>query len=144
MILSINEIKELIPHREPFLFIDQCDILELGSKGIGHKKFLPSEFFFKGHFPNKPIVPGVILIEAMAQTAGVVVAAKFENKSDNSVLFMSVSMAKFRKPVFPEYEIFFNVECINRVKTVYKFKGEAFHQNIKVSEAQFSAMISHS
>ena len=79
MKISLEEIKLLIPHRDPFLFIDECDIIELGIKGIGYRKFLKQEYFFKGHFPNMPIVPGVILIEAMAQTAGVVVSKKYEH-----------------------------------------------------------------
>ena len=143
MIIYIEEIKKLIPHRDPFLFIEKCEITEIAKSGIGYKVFLPTEYFFKGHFPNKPIVPGVVLIEALAQTAGVVVAKKFENSKDRSVLFMSVSKAKFRKPVIPNDNISFNVNCLNQVKQVYKFKGEAFKNNIKVCEAEFSAMINN-
>ena len=99
------------------------------------------EFFFKGHFPKQPIVPGVILIEALAQTAGVVVSKSFENKKDKSVLFMSVSDAKFRKPVLPRDEISFEVELLNNVKSVYKFFGLAKNNLTKVCEAKFSAMI---
>ena len=87
---------ELIPHRKPFLFIDKCEIIKFGEEGIGNRIFLEDEYFFKGHFPNMPIVPGVILIESMAQTAGIVVSKKYENYIDKSVLFMSVSKAKFR------------------------------------------------
>ena len=76
-------------------------------------QFLPSEYFFSGHFPNKPIVPGVILIEALAQTAGVVVAREFEKRQEKSVLFMSISKAKFRKPVLPNDEIVFEVKMMN-------------------------------
>ena len=101
MILLIDEIKKLLPHREPFLFIDKVEIIDVGKKGIGFKKFLDNEFFFLGHFPNNPIVPGVILIESLAQTAGVVVAKGYENEGKKSVLFMNISKAKFRKPVFP-------------------------------------------
>ena len=99
MIILLEEIMELIPHRKPFLFIDTCEIIKSGEEGIGSKIFLEDEYFFKGHFPNMPIVPGVILIESMAQTAGIVVSKKYENYKDKSVLFMSVSKAKFRKPV---------------------------------------------
>ena len=74
MILGIEEIKELIPHRDPFLFVDKCEIVVPGEHGKSFKKFNNDEYFFKGHFPNNPIVPGVIIVEAMAQTAGIVVS----------------------------------------------------------------------
>ena len=132
MIVKSDEIKNLLPHREPFLFVDKCEIIEVGIKGVGYRKFLPNEFFFKGHFPDYPIVPGVILIEALAQTAGVVVSKGFTNNENQSVLFMSVSSAKFRKPVMPNEEISFNVKILNNVKSVYKFQGEAKKASIKV------------
>ena len=141
MNINLNEIKSLIPHREPFLFLDKVEIIELGISGKGYKKFLDTEYFFKGHFPNMPIVPGVILIESLAQTAGVVVSKKFEDKPNKSVLFTSVSQAKFRKPVHPNDNIIFEVNFIRSVKSVYKFSGVAFKNNIKVCEAEFSAMI---
>ena len=143
MILKINEIKNLLPHREPFLFVDKCEIIEVGIKGVGYRKFLPNEFFFKGHFPELPIVPGVILIEALAQTAGIVVSKSFENVEDISVLFMSVSDAKFRKPVLPNDDISFQVGILNKVKSVYKFFGLAKKNSTKVCEAKFSAMITN-
>ena len=143
MIINIDEIKNLLPHRPPFLFIDKCEIIELGIKGVGFRKFLPNEYFFKGHFPEFPIVPGVILIEALAQTAGIVVSKAFEDEEDKSVLFMSVSEAKFRKPVLPNDEISFEVEKINNVKSVYKFSGLAKNESTKVCEAKFSAMITN-
>ena len=142
MKLYLDEIKKLIPHREPFLFVEECEILKPGLSGIGYRKFLLEEYFFKGHFPNMPIVPGVILIEGLAQTAGIVVSKNYEQENDKSVLFMSVSKAKFRKPVLPNDLIAFHVEFINVVRSVYKFKGIAFNKDIKVSEAEFSAMIS--
>ena len=144
MILTKKEIKDLIPHRDPFLFLDRCNIIEIGYKGIGYRHFTPNDFFFKGHFPTMPIVPGVILIEALAQTSGVVVSKKFEKNSNKSVLFMSVSKAKFRKPVVPEDFIEFHVEYINKVKSVYKFKGIALRSETIVCEAEFSAMITSS
>ena len=96
-----------------------------------------------GHFPGKPIVPGVILVEAMAQTAGIVVSKQYEQYKDKSVLFMSVSKAKFRKPVYPNDKILFKVKFINSVKSVYKFSGIALKDDIKVCEAEFSAMITY-
>ena len=144
MIVNSDEIKNLLPHREPFLFVDKCEIIEVGIKGVGYRKFLPNEFFFKGHFPELPIVPGVILIEALAQTAGIVVSKTFdENEEDRSVLFTSVSDAKFRKPVLPNDDISFQVGKLNKVKSVYKFFGLAKNNSTKVCEAKFSAMITN-
>ena len=143
MIIESDEIKNLLPHREPFLFLDKCEIIKIGAKGVGYRKFLPNEFFFKGHFPKLPIVPGVILIEALAQTAGVVVSKGFANEENKSVLFLSVTDAKFRKPVFPKDEISFEVEILNNVKSVYKFSGLAKNNSTKVCEAKFSAMITN-
>ena len=143
MKLGTNEIKSLIPHREPFLFIDECEILEKGKKGIANRIFNENEFFFKGHFPKNPIVPGVVIVESLAQTAGVVVSESLKKYSEIAVLFMSINKAKFRKPIFPNDKVFFEVNFINKVKNVYKFYGIASKQNIKVSEAEFSAMINY-
>ena len=142
MILNKKEIKSLLPHRKPFLFLDKCEIIEIGVKGIGYRQFLDDEYFFKGHFPSMPIVPGVILVEALAQTAGVVVSKGFNKNNNHSVLFMSITKAKFRKPVLPKDNISFEVDLINQVKSVYKFKGIAFKDKTRVCEADFSAMIS--
>ena len=143
MILDINNIKQLIPHRSPFLFVDSCEIIIPGEHGISHKTFNEDEYFFKGHFPNNPIVPGVIIVEAMAQTAGVVVSYNLREYNDKSVLFMSVSKAKFRKPILPNDKISFEVKFMNKVRDVYKFYGVAKKNDIKVSESEFSAMISY-
>tara|TARA_A100001011_G_C13917369_1_gene677626 strand:- start:13 stop:447 length:435 start_codon:yes stop_codon:yes gene_type:complete len=143
MILDIKEINDLIPHRSPFLFIDNCAIKIPGEHGIGYKTFNKNEYFFEGHFPNNPIVPGVIIVEAMAQTAGVVVSYKLREYKEKSVLFMSVNKAKFRKPIIPNDKVSFEVKFINRVRDVYKFYGICYKDNIKVSESEFSAMITY-
>ena len=141
MILNKKEIESLLPHRDPFLFLDSCEIIEIGVKGIGLRLFNPKEYFFEGHFPKNPIVPGVVLIESMAQTAGVVVSSSLSKDENKSVLFMSINKAKFRKPVFPNYKIIFYVELLNNIKNVYKFLGKAYHGDDLVSESEFSAMI---
>ena len=143
MILDNIEIKKLIPHREPFLFVDKCEILIPGEHGLSYKKFQENEYFFKGHFPNNPIVPGVIIVEAMAQTAGIVVSYKLRDYDEKSVLFMSVNRAKFRKPILPNDDVKFEVKFLNKVRDVYKFSGECFKNDTKVSEAEFSAMITY-
>lgn len=141
MKLNIEDIKKLIPHRNPFLFIEEVTIIEKGKIGEAYRAFEKNEYFFEGHFPNNPIVPGVVIVEAMAQTAGVVVSENLINKNDKSVLFMSINKAKFRKPVLPNYKIKFYVELINNIKNVYKFMGRAHHNESLVAESEFSAMI---
>ena len=141
MKLNIEEIKKLIPHREPFIFIEEVRVIERGKIGESFRIFEETEYFFEGHFPNNPIVHGVVIVEAMAQTAGVVVSENLINNDDKSVLFMSINKAKFRKPVLPNYKIKFYVELINNIKNVYKFMGRAFHKDDLVAESEFSAMI---
>ena len=141
MTLDIEEIKKLIPHRSPFLFIEKCTIIEKGKIGESIRTFYSDEYFFEGHFPNNPIVPGVVIVEAMAQTAGVVVSENLINHNDQSVLFMSINRAKFRKQVLPNYKINFYVEMINNVKNVYKFLGKSYYNDYLVAESEFSAMI---
>ncbi len=143
MILNKKEILKLIPHRDPFLFIDECEIKDSGKHGISSRIFNHEEYFFKGHFPNNPIVPGVIIVEAMAQTAGIVVSYELKDRTDKSVLFMSVHKAKFRKPIMPNDKVYFDVKFINKVMDVYKFNGICLKDNVKVSEAEFSAMITY-
>ena len=143
MKLDTEEIKKLIPHRDPFLFVDTCEIIIPGEYGKSQKLFSANEYFFKGHFPDNPIVPGVIIIEAMAQTAGIVVSYKLKEFNEKSVLFMSVNKAKFRKPVRPDEKVSFEVKFINSVRDVYKFEGTCYKADLKVSEAEFSAMITY-
>ena len=143
MKLNIEEIKNLIPHRDPFLFVDSCEIIIPGDHGKSEKLFSTNEYFFKGHFPDNPIVPGVIIIEAMAQTAGIVVSYKLREFKEKSVLFMSVNKAKFRKPIRPDEKVSFEVKFINSVRDVYKFEGTCYKGDVKVSEAEFSAMITY-
>ncbi len=143
MKLDNKDIKKLIPHRDPFLFVDTCDIIVPGEHGKSNKLFTESEYFFKGHFPDNPIVPGVIIVEAMAQTAGIVVSYKLRDFNEKSVLFMSVNKAKFRKPILPNDQVIFEVKFINSVRDVYKFEGICYKGDIKVSEAEFSAMITY-
>ena len=143
MILELNQIYDLIPHRDPFLFVDKCEIIKSGEHGISYKKFKADEYFFKGHFPNNPIVPGVIIVEAMAQTAGIVVSYKLREYKEKSVLFMSVNKARFRQPILPDYDVVFEVNILNKVKDVYKFYGTCSKDGKIISEAEFSAMITY-
>ena len=140
MILDREEIKKIIQHRNPFLFLDSIDIISKGIKGIGRVKFTEDYYFFEGHFPNNPIVPGVIIVEALAQAAGVVGGQMF-TKEDRSVLFMSLNSVKFRKSVKPNEEITLEVSKLNQVKNVYKFSGIAKIGTQIITESTFTAMI---
>ena len=143
MNLDKNSIKKIIPHREPFLFVDSINIIEKGVEGVGCVVFKKESYFFEGHFPNNPIVPGVIIIEALAQTAGIVVSENLEENKEKSVLFMSISKAKFRKPILPNNKICLEVKFVNSVKNVYKFYGIASINGSICSEVEFSAMVTY-
>jgi 3-hydroxyacyl-[acyl-carrier-protein] dehydratase len=147
--LTINaqEIKELIPHRYPFLLIDRIEEVKLGVSAVGIKNVSLNEWYFQGHFPNHPILPGVLIIEAMAQTAAALVVKTLqsqkqsEEKLNNLVYFMSVEEAKFRKPVVPGDILQLRVVKERSRGQIWKFKGEAWVGNTLTDEAIFTAMI---
>ncbi|RZI45746.1 3-hydroxyacyl-ACP dehydratase FabZ [Candidatus Finniella inopinata] len=147
--LTINaqEIKELIPHRYPFLLIDRIEQVELGQSAVGIKNVSLNEWYFQGHFPEHPILPGVLIIEAMAQTAGALVVKTLlsENqtteKPNNMVYFMSIEGAKFRKPVVPGDVLQLRVKKERSRGQIWKFKGEAWVGQTLTDEATFTAMI---
>lgn len=139
---DIARIMELIPHRYPFLFIDKVIDIVPGERSVGIKNVTINEPFFAGHFPGQPIMPGVLLIEAMAQTAGVtVMSAKEDSDHTPLVYFMTVESARFRKPVVPGDVVEFHVEKLRSRGAVWKFKGEAMVNGALKAESVFSAMI---
>jgi len=141
--ISIQEIMTMLPHRAPFLLIDKIKEAVPGVSGTGIKNVTFNEPFFQGHFPENPIMPGVLQVEAMAQTAGVIVMSSFpeEERSGCQVYFMTVDGVKFRKPVFPGDVLELKVVKEQSVRNVFKFRGEAFVDGKLVSQAVFSAMI---
>ena len=141
--IEINEIKELIPHREPFLFIDKLENIKKLETASGVKTFTRNEEFFRGHFPGQPVVPGVILVEMMAQTAAALIAYSIRDETfDKIVYLMNIENTKFRKPVFPDEKIFANVKAIRSKGRVWRFEGVALDINEeRVCEAKWSAMI---
>lgn len=146
--IDIKEIQELIPHRYPFLLIDKLIDLHLGKEATGIKNVTMNEWFFTGHFPDHPIMPGVLIIEAMAQTAGALVVktlkANSPDKSEGqSVYFMSIDEAKFRKPVYPGDTLQLKVKFIKNRGAIWKFSGEAWVNGELTDEATFTAMITN-
>ena len=140
--LNIQTIKKLIPHRKPMLMIDKVTSIIPFTSAIGRKKVKRNEYFFEGHFPERPIMPGIFIVEALAQTASVLVMYSLKLTSDNKlVYFMSIESAKFRKPVFPNCELNLHVKKQQHRNLVWKFSGEATVDSIKVADATFSAMI---
>ncbi len=123
-VFNINEIMKILPHRYPFLFVDRVIEIEPGKKGIGIKNVTVNDGFFQGHFPQKPVMPGVIMIEAMAQTAGVVVLTSGAHNG-KVALFMSISDVKFRKVVYPGDQLLMEVEIIRDRERTAHVKGVA-------------------
>lgn len=139
--IGINEILKLIPHRYPFLLVDKVGIVKEGEEGIGVKNITMNEPQFTGHFPENPVMPGVLMIEAMAQTAAVTVMSAQEEGVKKGVFFMSVESAKFRKPVLPGDRLEMRVVKELARRNVYRFRAEATVDGILHAEAVFTAMI---
>ena len=139
---NIDEIKGLIPHRYPFLFIDKVIDIVKNQSATGIKNVTVNEPYFTGHFPSSPVVPGVLQIESMAQTAAVLVA-KSLNISDTTalVLLTTIDKAKFRKPVVPGDVMLLAISVQKMRNKLWKFKGEVIVDSQRVSECEFSAMM---
>ena len=142
MQIDINRIKELIPHRYPFLLIDGIQTLKPNESAIGIKNVSVNEPFFEGHFPDRPVMPGVLIIESMAQTAGCLVVVSLGKESEGKlVYFMTIENARFRKPVVPGDRMVINVQKLRSRGSVFKFSGKAFVGEVLAAEATFSATI---
>ena len=140
--INIEEIIKMIPHRYPFLLIDRVQDVVPKASATGIKNVTINEPFFPGHFPDKPIMPGVLIIESMAQTAAVLVVSGLGTETEGKlVYFMSVESARFRKPVIPGDRLEIKVTKRQTRGSVWKFDGQAYVQNILVAESGFTAMI---
>jgi 3-hydroxyacyl-[acyl-carrier-protein] dehydratase len=141
-IMDINRIMEMIPHRYPFLMIDRIIELDPGERAVGLKNVTMNEPQFMGHFPKLPVMPGVLIIEAMAQTAALVVVEALGKEAEGKlVYFMTIDEARFRKPVSPGDAMHVEVTKIQSRRNVWKFKGEAKVNDKVCAQATFSAMI---
>lgn len=140
--IEIDRIKQMIPHRYPMLMIDRIVDVVPNERATGIKNVTINEPFFQGHFPSFPVMPGVLIVEAMAQTAAVLVVESLgPEKEGRLVYFMSIDAARFRKPVVPGNTIKIHVERQRNRGNVWKFKGEAKVDGVLVAEATYAAMI---
>ena len=139
---NIDEIKRLIPHRYPFLLIDKVVNIVKNESATGIKNVTVNEPYFQGHFPSSPVLPGVLQIESMAQTAAVLVAKSLDiSDSSALVLLTTVDNAKFRRPVTPGDSMSISVTVQKMRNKLWKFQGEVIVNSQKMSECEFSAMM---
>jgi 3-hydroxyacyl-[acyl-carrier-protein] dehydratase len=140
--IDIERITQLIPHRYPFLMIDRVVKVVPGESATGIKNVSANEHYFQGHFPQHPVMPGVLIIEAMAQTAAVLVVHTLGRESEGKlVYFMSVDNARFRRPVVPGDQLHVEVVRQRNRGNVWKFEGQAKVDGKLMAEATFAAMI---
>ena len=140
--MDVNRIRQLLPHRYPFLLVDK--IIEMDRKHVvGLKNVTVNEPFFQGHFPQEPVMPGVLLIEAMAQTGGMLVLSTLDDPENYSTYFMKIDNVKFRQKVVPGDTVLFHLSFITELRRgVAVMKGFAFVGEKIVAECEFMAMIS--
>jgi len=137
--IDIKEIHSILPHRYPFLLVDRVLDIEPNVRITAIKNVTMNEQFFVGHFPGNPVMPGVLIIEAMAQTAGIL--AYKSGIQGRHVYFLTIEKAKFRKPVTPGDQLRFEVKVVHSRGSVWKFSGEAYIGDKLAAEAEFSAMV---
>ena len=142
MPLDIQAIMQHIPHRYPFLLVDRILELEPNKRVVGLKNVSMNEPFFQGHFPGTPIMPGVLILEAMAQTSGVLAIASMEKSGDNALMyFMGLDQVKFRKMVVPGDQLIMELDVLKQRKKIMKLAGTAKVDGQVVAEAQLMATI---
>ena len=140
--IDVEKIIKMIPHRYPMLLIDKVIDIVIDQSAVGVKNVTANENFFTGHFPSKMVMPGVLMIESMAQTCAVLVIETLGEEAEGSlVYFMSVDGGKFRKPVVPGDQLKFHVNKIRNRSNVWKFKCKGYVEEKLVAEATISAMI---
>ena len=141
MLMDVNEIQRIIPHRYPFLLVDSILELEPARRIVGIKNVSMNEPFFQGHFPGTPVMPGVLIVEAMAQVAAVMVLKEIPDREQKLVLFSGIDRARFRQPVVPGDQIRIVVEVIKMRPRHGKLKAEAYVKDRLVAEAEIFSTI---
>ena len=143
--MDINRIMEMIPHRYPILLIDRILEIDPGNSAIALKNVTMNEPHFQGYFPETPVMPGVLIVEAMAQTAAVVVIEAMGSSAEGQIVyFMTIDNARFRKPIVPGDSVHLHVEKTQSRGNVWKFKGKAMVDGVVCAQAEFGAMIANS
>jgi 3-hydroxyacyl-[acyl-carrier-protein] dehydratase len=140
--IDIGRILELLPHRYPFLLVDRIVAIDSDNSAVGIKNVTVNEPYFAGHFPGRPIMPGVLIVEGMAQTAGAICLHARKRSIPGLVYFMTIDNAKFRKPVRPGDTLEYRLRKIHNRSNVWKYSAEAWVKDVKVAEAVISALIS--
>ncbi|MCF6178374.1 MAG: 3-hydroxyacyl-ACP dehydratase FabZ [Geopsychrobacter sp.] len=137
--LDTMDIMKVLPHRYPFLLVDRLEEIEEGVKCIGYKNVTINEPFFQGHFPDHPIMPGVLILEAMAQVGGAYVAASNTENQGKVTYFVGLDKVRFRKPVRPGDQLRLEVELLSSRRGIYVFFGRAYVGDSLVTEAELKA-----
>ncbi len=139
--MDVQQILEFLPHRYPMLLVDRILEVEEGERIVGLKNVTINEPFFNGHFPGHPIMPGVLIVEAMAQAGGLLMMSEMENVAEKVIYFMSLDDVKWRKPVVPGDQLIFEVELVKRRRTILKMHGVAKVDGVTVAEATMMATV---
>lgn len=139
--ISIDEIRATLPHRYPFLLVDRIRELEVDRRIVGIKNVTINEPFFQGHFPDRPIMPGVLILEAMAQVGGVLAMKSVPTEGRPVVYLTGVDSAKFRKPVVPGDQLRFEIEVLKKRPPFWKMQARAYVDADLVCEAEMTAMV---
>ena len=141
IILDVEQIKKLLPHRAPMLLVEKLADIVPPDSATGYKAVSINEPWFAGHFPERAVMPGVLIVEAMAQTAGALVMHSQNTAAASVVYFMTIEKARFRAPVSPGEMLRMPVKLVRRRGPVWKFEGQAFVGDTLCAEAEFSAMV---
>jgi UDP-3-O-[3-hydroxymyristoyl] N-acetylglucosamine deacetylase/3-hydroxyacyl-[acyl-carrier-protein] dehydratase len=141
VVFDVNAIQRILPHRYPFLLVDKIIEFQMDERVVGVKNVTMNEPFFEGHFPGSPVMPGVLIVEALAQAGGVLLLNGVENPGNKLVFFMTMNNVKFRKPVVPGDQLILEVEMMGRRSKIIQMRGQAFVDGNVVAEGEFTAML---
>jgi len=140
-VLNVEEILNILPHRYPFILVDRILELEADKRVVGLKNVTINEPFFPGHFPGRPVMPGVLILEAMAQVGGVLAYQSIEDIEGKLIYFMAIDKVKFRRPVVPGDQIIFELTSLHRSSRAWKMAGKALVEGKVAAQAELTAVV---